>query len=700
MPGEDLNFVNETVERLGRKPGALIPMLQALQEYHGFLPREALERLAELTGIRPSDISGVSSFYDMFRHKPAGKHILRVCRGTACQAAGAERVEEALRRQFGIPAGADTDPALEFTVEQAACVGCCALAPVVQMGDWTMGSASAEKAGGQVRAHLARQAAAETVKSAEEMEPPPGLFRGAERLWTGLLDDLLLDAAQPQPQAVRFSISRRDPAVRAFLENQVHVATEHPGRLDPLGLDRYLANDGFAALRRCVEKTDEKNGPCLSPEQLLSLIEKSGLRGRGGAGFPSGQKWRAVQRQPGDVKYVICNSDWLTILESFPFRVIEGLALAAVAVGAHEGFFYVRREYPLAARRLRTALAELEKRGWLGDKLLGGGHPLRLSVVEGAGALVCGEETGLIAALEGRRGTPRLRPPFPAESGLWGKPTLVNNAETLALVPWIVRHGAEQFAALGTARCSGTKVFALAGSIRRNGTIEVPMGTTLRRIIEDIGGGAAEGRRIKAVQIGGPSGGCVPARLMDIRVDYESFHQAGAIMGSGGMVVMDDTACMVDSARSSLRFTQGQSCGRCTFCRVGTKRMLDILDRLCAGKAQRSHLEELERLARQIAAGSLCGLGKTAPNPVLTTLRYFRDEYEAHLQGRCPAGRCAAIVKYSVNDGCTGCTLCAQHCPVHAIPMTPYAKHEINPDLCTRCDTCRKVCPQSAIEVT
>jgi len=306
----------------------------------------------------------------------------------------------------------------------------------------------------------------------------------------------------------------------------------------------------------------------------------------------------------------------------------------------------------------------------------------------------------LIASVEGRRGMPRLRPPFPAESGLWGKPTLINNVETLALVPWIIRHGPEKFASLGTAKSKGTKVFALAGKIRRGGLIEVPMGTTLRDIVEKIGGGAAEGRRIKAVQIGGPSGGCVPARLMDTPVDYESLREAGAIMGSGGMVVLDDSSCMVDIARYFLQFTQNQSCGKCTFCRVGAKRMLDILDKLCAGKAQRAHLVELERLARQVSAGSLCGLGKTAPNPVLSTLRYFRDEYEAHLQGRCPAGRCAALVKYRVTTDCNGCTLCAQQCPVHAIPMTPYARHEINLELCTRCDTCRKICPRNAIEVT
>ncbi len=784
MPAADLKFVEETVERIGRKPEALIPILQALQEHHGYLPEEALVRLSELTEITPSAISGVSTFYDMFRHKPAGKHIFRVCRGTACHVAGAERVEDALRRHLGIPPGVDTDAAQEFTIEHVACLGCCTLAPVIKMGDSTLGFASAEACPDQVRDYLSRQEAAAGTKSTEEIEQlhtngsaqihvglgsccmakgsdqlfhalrenagrcgslvtvkrvgcmgmchrtpmievtlpgkpaayysdltpgqagalmqrhfrPRGFLRRAGQRWTRLLDSLLLEETAPEKQVARFSMSKRDPDVRAFLESQVHIATEHFGKLDPLDLDDYLAHEGFAALRRCLGTAAN-----LSSEQLIATIEQSGLRGRGGAGFPSGQKWRAVRQQPGDVKYVICNGDEgdpgafmdRMILESFPFRVIEGLALAAVAAGAHEGIFYIRHEYPLAVRRVRAAIAELEKRNWLG-----GDFPLRLSVVEGAGAFVCGEETALIASLEGRRGMPRLRPPFPAESGLWGKPTLINNVETLAVVPWIIRHGADKFAAFGTAKSKGTKVFALAGKIRRGGLIEVPMGTTLREIVERIGGGAAEGRRIKAVQIGGPSGGCVPASLIDTPVDYESLREAGAIMGSGGLVVLDDSSCMVDIARYFLQFTQNQSCGKCTFCRIGTRRMLDILDKLCAGKAQRAHLEELERLARQVGAGSLCGLGKTAPNPVLSTLRHFRDEYEAHLQGRCPAGRCAALVKYRVSASCTGCTLCAQHCPVHAIPMTPYARHEINLDLCTRCDTCRKVCPQNAIDVT
>ena len=834
MPGVDLKFVEEAVARIGRKPEALIPILQALQEHHGYLPEEALERLAQLTEIRPAAISGVSTFYDMFRLKPAGQHILRVCHGTACHVAGAGRVEDALRRAFNIPPGADTDEARQFTIEQVACLGCCTLAPVVKTGDCTMGYASAEKTPAQIREYLARRATAGGAKSTEEVEirpgngfaqihvglgsccmakgsdqlfhalresagqcagqvsikrvgcmgmchrtpmievaqpgraaayyanltpgqagallrrhfRPRGLLRRAGQAWTGLLGGLLQDEAAPQQQVARFAMSKRDPAVRAFMENQVHIATEHFGQLDPLDLDEYLLHEGFTALRRsleikqektdghgstesrptdkqqrpvtgelvgsarCADRTPQRGVPTIedrhiTPDELIATIEKSGLRGRGGAGFPTGQKWRVVRQQAGDVKYVICNGDEgdpgafmdRMILESFPYRVLEGLALAAVAVGAHEGIFYIRHEYPLAVRRVRAAIAEMEKRGWLGARLLGAEFRLRLSVVEGAGAFVCGEETALIASVEGRRGLPRLRPPFPAESGLWGKPTLINNVETLALAPWIIRHGAEEFAAFGTAKSKGTKVFALAGKIRRGGLIEVPMGTALRDIVEKIGGGATEGRRIKAVQIGGPSGGCVPASLMDTPVDYESLRDAGAIMGSGGMVVLDDSSCMVDIARYFLQFTQDQSCGKCTFCRVGTKRMLEILDKLCAGRAQRAHLEELERLARQVSAGSLCGLGKTAPNPVLSTLRYFRAEYEAHLQGRCPAGQCAALVKYQVTAACTGCTLCAQHCPVKAIPMTPYQRHEINLELCTRCDTCRKVCPQEAIEV-
>jgi NADH-quinone oxidoreductase subunit F len=575
---------------------------------------------------------------------------------------------------------------------------------------------------------------------------PRGLARRVSRLWTKAVDSLLVEDDAAAPAVERLTVNGDDPGLRAFFDRQVHIAMEHYGRLDPLDLNEYLAHDGFVALAKCLGvKVAQVSKPAVSPtsksagcnvvgsemtgrapagletrdtagvetcapllpEEIVKTIESAGLRGRGGAGFPTGQKWRMVRQQPGDTKYVICNGDEgdpgafmdRMILESFPYRVIEGLAIAAVAVGAHEAIFYVRHEYPQALRRVKAALAECERRGWLGARLMGSDYSLRICIKEGAGAFVCGEETALIASVEGRRGMPRLRPPFPAQSGLWAKPTLINNVETLAMVPWIVRHGGEEFACIGTKTSKGTKVFSLAGKVRRAGLIEIPMGTTLRQIVEGIGGGVTEGRTFKAVQIGGPSGGCVPARLADTPVDYESLRDVGAIMGSGGLVVLDDTACMVDIARYFLQFTQNQSCGKCTFCRIGTKRMLELLNLLCAGKASRKHLQELEQLAPQVTQGSLCGLGKTAPNPVLTTLRYFRDEYEAHLQGRCPAGKCTALIKYRVRENCTGCTICAQHCPADAIPMTPYARHVIDLDKCTRCDSCRQVCPHGAVEV-
>ncbi|MBI5690406.1 MAG: NAD(P)H-dependent oxidoreductase subunit E [Verrucomicrobia bacterium] len=781
----DLQFTAETVARVGRRPEAVIPILQHLQDHYGYLPREALEKVCELTDIRPSAVTGVSTFYDMFRHSPVGKHRVRVCRGTACHVSGAERIEDALRRHLQIPAGTDTDAERQFTVEPVACLGCCTLAPVVQIDGTTLGHSTPEKAPDMVREFLATAGHGKVSRSTEEVLPtapekavtihvglgsccmakgsdqlfhalqesaanggahvhvkrvgcvgmchrtpmievvsgegngryfadlkpeqahalvqahvrPRGLWRRALHGWERTLDGLLGDEPPAREQVNRLEMDRRDPGVKAFLGRQVHIATASYGRMDPLDLNEYLLYGGFMALRQVVGAG--------KPEEIIATIERSGLRGRGGAGFPTGQKWRVARGQPGAEKYVICNGDEgdpgafmdRMILESFPFRVIEGLAIAAVAVGAHEGIFYIRHEYPLAVKRVRAAIAMLEQRGWLGEKLAGTDYPLKLSVMEGAGAFICGEETALIESLEGRRGMPRLRPPFPAECGLWGKPTLINNVETLAMVPWIVRNGAEKFAAIGTEKSKGTKVFALAGHVQRGGLIEIPMGTTIREIVEEIGGGAPAGRRFKAVQIGGPSGGCVPARLADTPVDFESLRAVGAIMGSGGLVVLDDSTCMVDMARYFLQFTQAQSCGKCTFCRIGTKRMLDILDRFCTGKAQRQDLHELERLAHQVGAGSLCGLGKTAPNPVLTTLRYFHDEYEAHLQGRCPAGRCTALIKYSINPQCTGCTLCAQTCPVQAIPLTPYQRHSINLDLCTRCDGCRKVCPHGAVDV-
>jgi len=387
------------------------------------------------------------------------------------------------------------------------------------------------------------------------------------------------------------------------------------------------------------------------------------------------------------------------ILESYPFRVIEGMIIAARTVGAHEGYFYIRAEYPLAVQRVKDALTQCKECGFLGENILERGYSLDLHILEGAGAFVCGEETALIASLEGKRGNPRYRPPYPAQKGLWDHSTLVNNCETFATVPWIIRNGSAAYAQMGTDQSKGTKVFSLAGKIARGGLIEVPMGITIKEIVYDIGGGIENDRPFKAVQIGGPSGGCIPAELAHTRVDYEDLTKVGAMMGSGGLLVMDDSDCMVDIARYFLSFTQNQSCGKCTFCRIGTRHMLQILEDLCAGRGKQDDLDKLEEIAHKTKQGSLCGLGKTAPNPVLTTLTYFREEYEAHLEGVCPAKRCKELITYTIDESCIGCTVCAQKCPAGAIAIAPYQRHMIDQTQCVKCGTCRQVCPTDSVKL-
>lgn len=484
------------------------------------------------------------------------------------------------------------------------------------------------------------------------------------------------------------------------LDRQQRIVLRNSGRTNPESLDDYLANEGYKALEAVLKG---------SPENVIETMIAAGLRGRGGAGFPTGLKWKFALAEKRDKKYVVCNADEgdpgafmdRTVLESDPHAVLEGMAVQAFATGANEGYIYCRAEYPLAIERLNIAIAQAEEKGYLGDNIFGTDFCLHLHIKEGAGAFVCGEETALMASIEGQRGMPRLRPPFPAQSGLFGKPTTINNVETLASVPWIIRNGAEAYAAIGTEKSKGTKVFALAGKIKNGGLVEVPMGITLREIIEEIGGGTGTSRAVKAAQLGGPSGGCVPADLFETCIDYDEVTKTGAIMGSGGMIILDETTCMVDVARYFLDFTQLESCGKCTFCRVGTKRMLEILTRICNGNGVPEDIELLEELAVQIKDTSLCGLGQTAPNPVLTTLRYFRHEYEEHINNKkCRAGKCVSLCGFEINDQCTGCTACARQCPVDAITGERKGMHVIDQEACIKCGVCRDVCKFDAVEVT
>lgn len=769
--------VDAIIDRVGTSRRIIIPLLQALQAEFSYLPSDALQRVYERTEIDQAQMISVSTFYAQFRHIPYGRHIIKVCTGTACHVKGANNVYDAFRRELNMDEETITTADQQYSIEKIACLGCCALAPVVQIDEKIFGHVQP----GRVREVLdefQQYAQEQEAQAADEAkEPPIGEVRlgmenccqasGTAAIYQAVLDAShelgikvaikpvscvgacnqvpLIDVALPDGSIERYpnvkpeeikeillhhfkpasrlrrwknallnqidmfhtdttwdnilwkSEQERTGTINTFLSRQKRISTEGYGIISPLDIDEYMAHEGFAALEKAVTT--------MPRQAVIDTILQSGLRGRGGGGFPTGRKWSLVAATDKTEKYVICNGDEgdpgafmdRILLESYPLRVIEGMIIAGYAVGARKGIFYIRAEYPQAVIRTRKAIELCREKGLLGEKLFGSDFSFDVTIFEGAGAFVCGEETALIASIEGQRGFPRQRPPYPAVEGLFGCPTLINNVETLSQISYIIRHGAEAYRTIGTEKSPGTKVFALAGKVCHGGLIEVPMGTTLNQIIEDIGGGVEGGEKLKAVQTGGPSGGCIPAELCDAPVDFDALTRMGAIMGSGGMVVLSESSCMVDVARYFLSFTCQESCGKCTFCRVGIRRMLDILDRLCTGKGTMEDIDKLEELAISIKQMALCGLGKTAPNPVLSTLKYFRKEYEEHVQGICRTGTCKEMVKLEVTEACVGCTKCAKACPSDAIPYTPYERHHINMEQCVLCGLCIDECSYDAI---
>lgn len=587
------------------------------------------------------------------------KHIL-VCRGTGCTSSKSPEIIENFRKiieEKGIQ---------NVRVIQTGCFGLCAKGPIViiRPEDTFYAMVTPDDCREIIEKHIEKGEIVERL-----------LCKDVDNTMVNRLDEL------------------------NFYKKQKRIALKNCGIIDPEEIDEYIAFDGYKALEQVLTS--------MSQDDVINEITESGLRGRGGAGFPTGKKWLFTKQAEGDQKYVVCNADEgdpgafmdRSILEGDPHSVLEAMEIAGYSVGADKGYIYVRAEYPIAVQRLRVAIDQAREYGLLGKNIFGTDFSFDIEIRLGAGAFVCGEETALLESIEGRRGQPRVKPPYPANSGLWGKPTLINNVETYANITRIILNGAKWYASIGTEKSKGTKVFALGGNVNNIGLVEVPMGTTLREIVFDIGGGIPNGREFKAAQTGGPSGGCIPKEHLDTPIDYESLSNTGSMMGSGGLIVMDDSKCMVNIAKFYLDFTVSESCGKCTPCRIGTKRMLEILDRMCEGKADEDDLYKLEKLALNIKKSAICGLGQTAPNPVLSTLKYFRDEYMEHIKyKKCRAGQCKALANIEIDpEKCKGCGICKRNCPVNAITGEPRQPHKIDPDVCIKCGTCVDKCPFKAI---
>ena len=589
------------------------------------------------------------------------KKVISVCGGTGCKSSDSMQIIEKLREEVQKAGLADT-----VEVTMAGCFGFCEKGPIVKIypdNTFYIGATPSD--------------AAEIVSE-------------------DIVGNRKVEHLLYEEPTIKQKVSSQDEM--SFYKKQMRIALRNCGLINPEKISESIANEGYQALAKCITE--------YTPDEVIHIISESGLRGRGGGGFPTGKKWAFAKANEADQKYIICNADEgdpgafmdRSILEGDPNSVLEAMAIAGYSIGASKGYIYIRAEYPLAVSRIQVAIGQAKELGLLGSHILGTDFTFDIELKYGAGAFVCGEETALIHSVEGKRGEPTNKPPFPAQSGLWGKPTVVNNVETLANIPAIILRGADWYSAIGTAGSKGTKVFALAGKINNVGLVEVPMGTTLREIIYDIGGGIKNGGKFKAVQTGGPSGGCIPAADLDLPIDYESLTAIGSMMGSGGMIVMDEENCMVDIAKFYLEFTVDESCGKCTPCRIGNKRLLEILTRITKGEGKEEDLVTLKELAQVIKDTSLCGLGQTAPNPVLSTMKYFGDEYLAHVRDhRCPAGVCKELITYEITTSCIGCTKCARNCPVSCISGNPKGQHRIQQDKCIKCGACYSSCPVSAI---